>query len=180
MPPGVFRVSIRDGEGYLGYLTSFFNVPGVFGSVARQSGGYVGVDCADVLMAAYSKWRNLPMTEDFNVAGMVARFPRIDDFDLAEGRPGKAVRWGATVRPGDIIAVRYAGRKQYQHVGALVSDANRNGLIDGDDIVLHAGPDPLRDSLLKEGFFDGHVVILRLPETGRRARGGTGRISSRP
>ncbi len=168
LPPAVFRISIRDGEGYLGYLTSFFNVPGVFGSVPRQSGAYIGVDCADVLMAAYSKWRNIPMTDDLNVAMMVARFPGIETFDLAEGRPGKAVRWGNPIRQGDIIAVRYPGKKQYQHVGALARDANRNGLLDGDDVVIHAGPDPLHYSFLKEGIFDGHVVILRLPEAGRR------------
>lgn len=180
LPPAVFRISIRDGDGLLGHLTSFFNVPGVFGSVPRQSGGYVGVDCADVLMAAYSKWRDVPMTEDLNVAAMVARFPRIDAFDMEKGRPGKAVRWGAPVRPGDIIAVRYAGRKQYQHVGALARDANRNGLLDGDDVVLHAGPDPLHESFLKEGFFDGHVVILRLPVAGRRASAGLRRGAGRP
>jgi len=32
LSPKVFRVSIRDGNRYIGYLTSFFNVPGLFGS----------------------------------------------------------------------------------------------------------------------------------------------------
>ena len=43
MSPKVFRVSVRDGEGYVGWLASYFNVPGLFGSVIHQSANYIGV-----------------------------------------------------------------------------------------------------------------------------------------
>jgi len=161
LSPQVFRVSIRDGEGHLGYLTSFFNVPGLFGSVIYQSNNYIGVDCADVLMAAYGKWKQEPITKNYNVAMLVNQCSKVWEFDLLEGSPNKKLKWLKDVRPGDWIAVRYSGRKQYQHIGALFSDASGNGILDGGDLVIHAGPQPLHYSYLKEGNFDGHVVILR-------------------
>jgi hypothetical protein len=161
LSPQVFRVSIRDGEGYLGHLTSFLNVPGLFGSVTYQSNNYIGVDCADVLMAAYGKWKQEPIKKNYNVAMLVSQWPKVEEFVLLEGSPNKELKWGRDIHPGDFIAVRYSGRKQYQHIGALFSDANKNGVLDGGDLVIHAGPQPLHCSYLKERNFDGHVAILR-------------------
>jgi hypothetical protein len=161
LSPKVFRVSIRDGEGYIGYLTSFFNVPALFGSVTYQSNNYIGVDCADVLVAAYGKWKNKPIEKNYNVAMLVSQWPKVQEFDLLEGTANKQLKWGRDVRPGYFIAVRYSGSKQYQHIGALFSDANRNGVLDGGDLVIHAGPVPLHCSYLREGNFDGHIVILQ-------------------
>jgi len=161
LSPKVFRVSIRDGEGYIGYLTSFFNVPALFGSVTYQSNNYIGVDCADVLVAAYGKWKNKPIEKNYNVAMLVSQWPKVQEFDLLEGTADKQLKWGRDVRPGYFIAVRYRGSKQYQHIGALFSDANRNGVLDGGDLVIHAGPVPLHCSYLREGNFDGHIVLLQ-------------------
>ncbi|MHC4461076.1 MAG: hypothetical protein ACYS6W_02190 [Planctomycetota bacterium] len=161
LSPKVFRVSIRDGQGYIGYLTSFFNVPALFGSVTYQSRNYIGVDCADVLVAAYGKWKNKPIEKNYNVAMLVSQWPKVREFDLLEGTPDRELQWGRDIRAGYFIAVRYRGSKQYQHIGALFSDANQNGVLDGSDLVIHAGPVPLHCSYLKEGNFDGHVVILR-------------------
>ena len=161
LSPKVFRISIRDGKGFTGYLTSFFNVPGLFGSIPYQSSNYIGADCADVLMAAYRKWKGKKSRKDYNVAMLVGKFPKVDEFDLARGMPDKQVKWGKKIRAGDFIAVRYEGRRQYQHIGALFSDANKNGVLDGSDLVIHAGPSPLNHSYLREGGFDGHVMILR-------------------
>ena len=161
LSPQVFRISIRDGQGYLGYLTSFFNVPGLFGSVTYQSNNYIGVDCADVLMAAYGKWKHKPIEKNYNVAMLVSQFPKVVEFDLLEGRPNKKLRWGRDICVGDFIAVRYRGRKQYQHIGALFSDANGNSILEGSDLVIHAGPEALHYSYLRDGNFSGHIVILR-------------------
>jgi hypothetical protein len=174
LSPKVFRVSIRDGEGYIGYLTSFFNVPALFGSVTYQSNNYIGADCADVLVAAYGKWKNKPIEKNYNVAMLVSEWPKVREFDLLEGTPNKQLKWGRDVRPGYFIAVRYSGSrqyqhiavrysgsKQYQHIGALFSDANQNGVLDGGDLVIHAGPVPLHCSYLREGNFDGHIIILQ-------------------
>jgi len=161
LSPKVFRVSIRDGEGYLGYLTSFHNVPGLFGSIPYQSNNYIGVDCADVLVAAHSKWKNVSNEKDYNVAMLVTEWQRVASFNLVRGNPDAEVKWGEIIHPGDFIAVRYNGARQYQHIGALQSDANNNGFLDGEDLVIHAGPVPLHSSRLNNGNFDGHVVIIR-------------------
>jgi hypothetical protein len=161
LSPKVFRVSIRNGKGYIGYLTSFFNVPGLFGSTTYQSSNYIGTDCADVLMAAYGKWKNKPITKNYNVAMLVSQWRHVEEFDIIQGTPDKQLKWARDINPGDFIAVRYIGSKQYQHVGALFDDADKNKLLDGGDVVIHAGPAPLHCSYIKEGNFDGHVVILR-------------------
>lgn len=165
LSPDVFRISIRDGEGYIGYLTSFFNVPGLFGSVTYQSINYIGVDCADALMAAYSLWKNKPLKKNYNVTAVVNDFPVLYKLRLSAGTPSKKVYWDRGIKKGDFIAVKSYGN-QYFHIGALISDANRNGFLDGEDIVLHAGPAPLHYSSLKDGGFDGDVAIVRPCQSG--------------
>jgi len=157
----VFRVSIRDGKGYLGYVTSFFNVPAIFGSTTYQSNYYIGVDCADVMVAAYSKSKGKRMRKNYNVAMLVNKFRKRTQFDLVNGTPNKDIKWGKNVYPGDLIAVKYQGARGYQHIGALYKDANHNGFLDKNDLVIHAGPYPLQYSYLRSGVFDGHVVILK-------------------
>ncbi len=161
LSPTVFRISVREGEGYLGYLTSFFNVPGLFGSTTYQSENYLGVDCADVLITAYSLWKGTRLDKNYNVGMLINRFPKVTELVLAAGVPNKSLRWQHDLLPGDLIAVKYSGAKQYQHIGALASDANNNGVLDENDQVIHAGPLPLQYSLLKTGSFDGQVIILR-------------------
>ncbi len=161
LSPRVMRISVRDGEGYIGWLSSFFNVPGVFGSVIQQSSGYTGVDCADVLVAAFHRWKGRPLKKNYNVAMLVDLWPRVLELDMEGGEPAEPVAWGEQVLPGDIVAVRYAGKRQYQHIGALYRDADGDGLLGGEDEVLHAGPWPLQASRLDRGGFDGHVVVMR-------------------
>ncbi len=161
LPPEVFRVSVRDGEGYLGYLTSFFNVPGLFGSVPWQSRNYVGVDCADVLVAARHRWKGERLTHDLNVAALVNGWPRVAEAVLTGGAPTEELRWGDDVQAGDAIAVRPEGYRGFNHIGVLYRDRGEPGVLDPADLVLHAGPGPLHVSRFAEGGFDGDVVILR-------------------
>ena len=58
----VFRVTVRRDDSFLGWATSYFNVPGLYGSHERQVDDYVGVDCADLLVGAYRRWRGGGMT----------------------------------------------------------------------------------------------------------------------
>ena len=161
LSPQVFRVSTREGNGYIGHLSSFFNVPGVFGSVTYQSNNYIGVDCADVLMAALGRFRGRPVERNYNVAMLVSEMRKVSEFELANGSTDKRLEWGDNIKRGDFIAVRYAGSRQYQHVGALYADANKNRLLDASDLVIHAGPQALHISSLAEGEFDGQVAVLR-------------------
>lgn len=160
LSPDVFRISIRDGDGYIGYLTSFFNVPGLFGSVTYQSTNYIGVDCADAVMAAYSRWKNKPLQKNYNVTAVVHDFPVLYKLSFSNGIPSEKVYWNRDIKEGDFIAVKSYGN-QYFHIGALYKDSNQNGYLDGDDIVLHAGPVPLHYSSLVNGGFDGIVAIVR-------------------
>jgi len=161
LSPNVFRVSIKQGDDLIGKLTSYFNVPAVFGSTPYQVRNYIGIDCADVLMAAYCKSKNLPINKDFNVAMLTAKFKTILKARIKNGRPTSVIHWEKDVRAGDFIAVKYSGGKQYQHIGALYCDQNKNGFLDEKDLVLHAGPDPLHWSELRAGKFDGTVLIIR-------------------
>ena len=161
VPKDGLRVSVRDGEGYLGWLTSYMNVPGVFGSVTAQATSYLGVDCADAVSAAWGKWTGRELTENLNVAALVTRWPHAAEFDWGEKGSARPVRWGAEVRPGDLVAVRYKGARSYQHVGALVEDADGDGLLTPPDLVFHAGPMPPAYGTLELPAFRGHLVVLR-------------------
>ncbi len=113
------------------------------------------------MVAAYSKSKGRRMRKNYNVAMLVNKLKKRTQFDLVNGTPNKNLKWGKDIYPGDLIAVRYQGARQYQHVGALYKDANNNGLLDKNDLVIHAGPYPLQYSYLRKGGFDGHVVILK-------------------
>ncbi len=161
LPRSVTRISIRDREGYLGHISTFFNVPGLFGSVLSQSRHHIGADCADVLMAAWAGWRRRPLEKNYNVQMMTRKFKRKRDVEIVEGRPDEIIRWSEHVHPGDIIAVSYGGeKKRFHHVGALYEDVNGDGILGPEDTVIHAGPDPLHVSSLESGAFDGRVLIL--------------------
>lgn len=161
LSPEVLRVSIRQSDDLLGHLTAYFNVPGIFGSTPYQVRHHIGVDCADVLMAAHANWQGTTLTRDYNVAMLTEQFPVLLQTKVTAGEPAADIRWGRTVRAGDWLAVKYPGGTQYQHIGALYKDANGNGRLDAADWVLHAGPDPLQISALAAGGFDGTVLVLR-------------------
>jgi hypothetical protein len=158
----VFRVSVRPDDSFLGHLQSWYNVPGVFGSTSPQSWRFLGVDCADVLMAAHGKKRGRKPRKNYNVSMLVHGAKAVATAQLEGGQPqGEAPRWGETLRPGDFIAVKYPGGSRYQHIGALQGDTDADGVLSDEDVVLHAGPWPLHPSALSSGYFDGQVVIFR-------------------
>lgn len=161
MSPAVFRLSIREDDTLVGWLTSFFNVPGLFGCIPWQSENYVGVDCADALVAAWSKWKKRPMNKDWNVQGIVTGWPKVAEFNLTEGMPDREIRWDRDIQPGDFIAVQYTPGKQYQHIGALYGDANQNGLLDPEDQLIHCGPEALQVQSLKGRSFSGKLAVIR-------------------
>ncbi|MBD3366733.1 MAG: hypothetical protein GF405_01000 [Candidatus Eisenbacteria bacterium] len=164
LSPDVLCVVRRDGDGFLGCLSGFYNVPGVFGSTLHQSRHHLGVDCADVLVAAWSEHTGRPVERNWSVALLVDHLDHVTEFDVKRGRVSPAPPWDETVRPGDLVAVRYRGWATYGHIGALAGDTNGNGLVDAGDVVLHAGPLALAPTLLGKGAFEGHVIVLRFPE----------------
>ncbi len=149
------RVTFRGAEGFLGWLTSFHNVPNVFGSAGRgarhQTAQYAGTDCADVMLGALRRATRTPI-EFTSVAGL-ARLTepvldaRIENDRLTDpgGRPIR-VRFGETVRPGDLVMIDYGSPsipRPWAHVGAVFEDrapggdSGPDGLFGPEDLLAH-------------------------------------------
>jgi hypothetical protein len=156
--PRIMRVTFRGGDDWVGHLTSFFNVPNVFGSGGsgrtHQAELYQGADCADVIIAAARRaGAPLPYT---SVAGL-SRFARpISELLLltkdgvfeidgatrqASGRA--ALRFGTDIRRGDIMLIDYLGfagsPRSWDHVAVVSGDRGRVGYFDPADPVMHMG-----------------------------------------
>ncbi|MDQ7085879.1 MAG: hypothetical protein Q9M36_13650 [Sulfurovum sp.] len=89
-------------------MTSFFNVPGIFGSMPYQSRNYIGVDCADVLIATSKIMNKQKNTKNYNVVMLVAMFKTKLKTKILNGTPSKKLRWGKAFKKGDFIAVKYS------------------------------------------------------------------------
>ena len=154
MLPSVHRVSIRKDDTYLGYMTSYFLVPKVFGSSGggknNQTDRYVGADCADVLVGGL-RAKGVKIKYSF-VAGLtdhadvIAKPHYLDADGKVEGDPiTEAV-------VGDLIRINYSGRasdtspRSWDHVGLWYEDKSDpegpakggpDGKFDGFDLVMH-------------------------------------------
>jgi hypothetical protein len=154
--PAVHRVSIRNGDDFLGWLTSYLLVPEVFGSAgpgsSHQTERFTGADCADVLVGAARRWGRTDLAYT-NVAGLpayttrVAAATELDD----RGQPEHPI---TGVRRGDLIRIDYGGvlrhhtPRDWDHVVALWEDRSDpegpsrggpDGKLDGFDLVIHMG-----------------------------------------
>jgi hypothetical protein len=161
LSPKVFRVSYMASDDYIGYLTTFFNVPGIFGSMPYQSRNYIGVDCADVLVATSKVMNKQKNTKNYNVVMLVDKFKTKVKTKIVRGRPVKKLTWGKEFNKGDFIAVKYRENGRYAHIGMLYADENKNGVLDKEDSIINAGPNALHLVKLGNGAFDGTVVILK-------------------
>jgi len=161
LSPKVLRVSYMQDESYIGYLTTFFNVPGIFGSMPYQSRNYIGVDCADVLIATSKVMNKAKNEKNYNVMMLVDKFKTKKKFQIINGEPQEKLRWGKAFKQGDFIAVKYRPNGRYAHIGMLYSDENNNGVLDTEDSIINAGPNALHLTPLSKGAFNGTVVILK-------------------
>jgi hypothetical protein len=161
LSPKVFRVSYMASDDYIGYLTTFFNVPGIFGSMPYQSRNYIGVDCADVLVATSKVMNKQKNTKNYNVVMLVDKFKTKIKTKIVRGIPIKKLTWGKEFQKGDFIAVKYRENGRYAHIGMLYADENKNGILDKEDSIINAGPNALHLVKLSKGAFDGTVAILK-------------------
>lgn len=191
--PEVFRVSFRTGDDFLGWLSTYFNVPNIFGSTGPQADRYVGADCADVLVGARRASGDRRMSYA-SVAG-IATVARPVTGVLAFGADGRVrdeagdevvMRWGEAVEAGDLFAIDYtvAGAqlpRPWDHIGALLGDADGAGILgvlDGADLLRHMTPGGLLDrSLGSEGPIRFRVWRF---SGGRGGGAAPGRPSARP
>jgi len=156
--PRIMRVAFRATDDWVGHLTSYFNVPNVFGSGGsgrtHQAELYQGADCADVIIAAARRaGAPLPYT---SVAGL-SRHARpvseallltqdgVFEIDEATRKPtGRAtLSFGGDIRRGDIMLIDYLGfagsPRSWDHVAVVTRDAGRIGRFDPADRVMHMG-----------------------------------------
>ena len=160
LSPKVFRVSYMLDKTYIGYLTTFFNVPGIFGSMPYQSRNYIGVDCADVLVATTKIMNHEKNTKNYDVSMLVDKFNIKVKLSIDNGKPDKLLQWGIDFNKGDFIAVNSSPDSKYYHIGMLYGDENNNGILDEEDTVINAGPEALHIDTLVDGAFKGSVAIL--------------------
>ena len=165
--PTVHRVSIRQGDDFVGWLTGYLLLPEVFGSAGRgknhQTERFTGGDCADILVGAMRRSGRTDV-DYTNVAGLTADAPlvagpvELDD----NGMPSTEI---TGVAVGDLIRIDYGGSlrnhtpRGWDHVAAVWEDRSDprgpakggpDGKLDGFDLVIHMGHprlviEPLRE-----------------------------------
>jgi hypothetical protein len=164
----VARVSFRSDDSYLGWLSTYFGVPNVFGSNGaggdHQSDRYTGADCADVLVGAMRARgvRSIPYLSVAQIGEATRRLTGVLVLDASgqvrtrAARP-VTLRWGEDVLPGDLVTLGYQSDPEnslpraWDHIGALVRDENRDGVLDGADILRHMGGRGLEDTHVLHG-----------------------------
>lgn len=166
----VYTLVVREDNSLVGWATSYFNVPGIYGSAPRQVDRHLGVDCADLIVGALRRWRRRrePYT---NVNGLVKRFRKLSGVVYLT-KSGKIFhdealtrRAQIRVKRGDIVAFDYPGtpKKRWDHVGIVYR--TRNGMLAGADLILHAGPAEAQITPLTSDGFVGdsatRIIVLR-------------------
>jgi hypothetical protein len=157
----VFRYTIRRGDGFLGWMTSYFNIPYLFGSAGKgarsQAERYIGADCADILVAALRRAGGTRLDYS-SVVDLVGRLRRVGgpvelapcDSGAATPCPqaGPRLRFGTSVAPGDLLALDYVGAtdlpRAWDHIVAVVEDRGPgggapDGLLGPEDLVADSG-----------------------------------------
>jgi hypothetical protein len=171
--PEVMRVGFRDDDTFVGWLGTYFGVPYVFGSTGAQADRYAGVDCADAMVGAlraagrrgvgYTSVSGLASIAQA-VSGPLRLLP--DGRLVDDAERDAALRWGADVRRGDLVAMNFtddpdgALPRAWDHVAALVGDggagAAPDGLLDGADLVRHMATSGLAEEPLRNL---GHIGL---------------------
>jgi len=176
----VFRYTFRRGDGLLAWLTSYFNIPYLFGSAGKgarsQAERYIAADCADILVAALRRAGDRRL-EYSSVVNLVDRMRHAGgpvvvvpcDGAAACPQPGARLRFGADVAPGDLLALDYVGAAElpraWDHIVAVVEDRGPgggppDGLLGPEDLVADSGSAAgLRFAPLGE---QGHVRLAVL------------------
>lgn len=132
----VHRVSIRRDDTYLGHLTEMYGQPYIWASAgtsarAHQSERLEGADCADFVIYG---WRRMGHDVAYTWTGALPQVTRL----ISRGRPGEDGAYlderGRPIpfpEPGDLLLFP-------RHVGALVADRGTVGVLDREDVMVHA------------------------------------------
>jgi hypothetical protein len=140
----VHRISFRKDDSFTGWMTSFFNTPYVYGSTEYQAENYIGLDCADFVIAAYRKTgHDIPYTHVtglYKYSNIIAQEKDVkingDDFYYK----GKPLFFGKDVKEGDLLIFADS------HVGVLYKDKSdpngkfrgeADGILNKYDLMIH-------------------------------------------
>ena len=155
----VHRVSLRRDDTYLGYLDELFGQPYIWASAgpsraAHQSEHLEGADCADFVVYGQRRMGN---DLQYTWTGDLPRVTR----RLGGGRAGEdGVYRDARGRPvpftrsGDILLFP-------RHVGVLTADRGRRGVLDHEDMMVHAYFATPREQPLGDTDYAGAPVEVR-------------------
>ena len=152
----VHRVSIRNGDDFLGWMTSYLLVPEVFGSAGpgknHQTERFTGADCADIMVGAIRRSGRTDLAYT-NVAGLPGYSTPVAG-SVAVDKTGTPEHPITGVARGDLIRIDYGGElahhtnRDWDHVVALWEDKSdpngpdhgrADGKLDGFDLVIHMG-----------------------------------------
>lgn len=168
----VMRVSIRQDDSFLGYLTEMFGQPYIWASAGptkatHQSERLEGSDCADfVVYGARRMGADLAYTWTGALPTVTKRLgggTRSDDGVYRDAK-GKPV---AYTTAGDLVLFP-------RHVGVLVEDRGVRGVLDDQDVMMHTLFDsPKRQAIADSGYAHTPVEVrrLKLPVTRDPRRG---------
>jgi cell wall-associated NlpC family hydrolase len=157
----VTRVSIRQDDSYLGYLTEMFGQPYIWGSAGRSSATHEserleGSDCADFVI--------------YGARRMGAKL----DYAWTGALPAVTKRLGGGTRGTDGVYRDAAGTPVRftaigdlvlfpRHVGVLVEDRGTRGVLDDQDVMMHTLFDsPKRQAIADSGYAGTPVEVRRL------------------
>ncbi len=168
LSPSVQRVSFREGDDFIGWLSTYEHVPDVFGSsggrgATHQSDRYVGADCMDLMTGAARAMGRTDLAHASvsalpTLAAPVSDVLAIGEDAVVRDERGVPVvlRWGVDVQRGDLIALDYGDDPEnslpraWDHVGALVGDAaeGARGVFDASDAYRNMTGRGVRDVAL--------------------------------
>lgn len=158
----VHRVSLRRDDSYLGMLDELFGQPYIWASggqpdARHQSERLEGADCADFVVYGVRRLgHRVPYTFSEGLRAHARR--------LGAGRPRADGVYvddrGAPLpfpRPGDLVLFP-------RHVGALTRDRGVPGVLDHEDLMVHAlFASPREQPIADSGYAGRPVEILRWP-----------------
>jgi hypothetical protein len=163
----VVRISYKIDDSFLGIITSYFNVPGVYGSAStdrrkpnktHQTEQYQGFDCADLVVGAarqlgqdhrYSNANNLRAKTQYSDPYLLQTDGTITDLDGNEIR----LQYGRDVNQGDLVFFADVNSRRYWHVVVLLKDMTSESELPEQDVVLN-------DSNIGNGWLNGQDAIL--------------------
>jgi hypothetical protein len=158
----VHRISIRRDDSYLGYLTELYGQPYIWASAGstdatHQSERLEGADCADfVVYGARRMGLRIPYTwtEDLPTYAKTLAKGAPDEKGIYRDAHGDPIAFTGV---GDLVLFP-------RHVGVLVEDRGTKGVLDDQDVIMHALFDtPKEVPIADSGYAGLPISVLRFP-----------------